>query len=79
MNESMLKPCPFCGGKAEFHNCAELENEAARIIYNGKIGVHCTQCRIATLPFEDESVATSYWNRRVEVCRTNENTNEVRE
>lgn len=26
-----LKPCPFCGGKAKTHACAELCNEEALI------------------------------------------------
>lgn len=33
-----LKPCPFCGGEAVLHACAELENETARVVYSGKTG-----------------------------------------
>ena len=59
-----LKPCPFCGGNAVFHNCAELENETAAVIYNGKIGIHCKNCGIATLPFNDKDMAEMTWNKR---------------
>lgn len=64
MNE--LKSCPFCGGKAETHECAELENEVARLIYSGQIGVHCTVCRVATLPYPNEKEAIEAWNRRTQ-------------
>lgn len=65
-NGQTLKSCPFCGGKAEIHNCCELENETAVIVYNGKVGIHCTNCHIATLPFDDIDSATDMWNRRVD-------------
>ena len=59
-----LKPCPFCGGEAKIHNCAELENETARVIYSGKIGIHCAVCRVATIPYENMTQAVEAWNRR---------------
>ena len=61
-----LKPCPFCNGKAEIHNCCELENETARVIYSGKVGIHCTNCYIATLPFDNKTAAVEMWNERIE-------------
>jgi Lar family restriction alleviation protein len=61
-----LKPCPFCGGKAVTHACAELCNEMAKIIYDGKYGVHCRSCGVATLPNNSESEAIEAWNRRAE-------------
>lgn len=60
-----LKPCPFCGGEAVTHGCIELENEQLRGIYGGKVGVHCSVCKVATLPFDDETQAVVAWNRRV--------------
>lgn len=63
---SELKPCPFCGGAAKIHSCAELENETARIVYHGKCGVHCTECHVATLPCIDEEQAARFWNRRAD-------------
>ena len=61
-----LKPCPFCGGEAKTHVCAELDNEVLKIIYGDKIGVHCGKCGIATLPFTTEAEAIDAWNRRTE-------------
>lgn len=62
--ESELKKCPFCGGQAIMHNCAELDNEKVAAIYSGKVGVHCEQCGVATLPFENKDLAINSWNRR---------------
>lgn len=61
-----LKPCPFCGGKAAFHNCAELENEAMAAKITGQVGIHCCTCRVATLPYESHEEAAAAWNRRAE-------------
>ena len=54
-----LKPCPFCGGKAEQINYADLFN------------IGCLKCRIKT----DMSLRNEYaveqaiqaWNRRVKL------------
>lgn len=59
-----LKLCPFCGGEGEMHACGELENETMRVIYSGKIGIHCTKCGISTLPYSDAKTAADIWNRR---------------
>lgn len=66
-----LKPCPFCGGKAEIHNCMELENETVALIYNGKVGVHCTECHCATIPYNSEDEAAEVWNRRADNEQSN--------
>lgn len=62
--ERKLKKCPFCGGQAAMHDCAELDNEKVAAIYNGKVGVHCERCGVATLPFENKDLAINSWNRR---------------
>lgn len=62
--ESKLKKCPFCGGQAAMHDCAELDNEKVAAIYSGKVGVHCERCGVATLPFENKDLAINSWNRR---------------
>lgn len=50
-----LKPCPFCGGKAElFHS------------YDGYYCVQCTVCYCSTLNFRKEQNSINFWNRRVE-------------
>lgn len=66
MNEENLKPCPFCGGDAEFEDLGdpgEFEDW----------GVHCRSCRIVMLPPgpEDGCISTraeaaKAWNRRLE-------------
>ena len=59
---SELKPCPFCGGEAEFH------------IYGRSCNVVCSRCQIGTrLEHIDEyEVAVSAWNTRAtipgEIC-----------
>ena len=62
-----LKPCPFCGGEAKLHYCMSLENETMAARYEGKMGVHCTVCHIATMPMSEED-AIKAWNRRAERC-----------
>ena len=62
--ENELKKCPFCGGQAIMHDCAELDNEKVAAIYSRKVGVHCEQCGVATLPFENKDLAINSWNRR---------------
>lgn len=55
-----LKPCPFCGGEAEFH------------IYGRSCNVVCSRCQIGTrLEHIDEyEVAIDAWNTRAErTCR----------
>ena len=48
-----LKPCPFCGGKAElFHS------------YDGYCCVQCTVCYCSTLNFRKEQTSINFWNRR---------------
>ena len=62
MNE--LKPCPFCGGEAKFHLCAELDNEGMAAVFKDYVGIHCVKCRIATPPIIGKSAAAKLWNNR---------------
>lgn len=64
MNYKLL-PCPFCGGKAKIHAAVELENEKVAAIYSGKVGIHCTECHVATLPYKNAEEAAQNWNRRI--------------
>ena len=51
-----LKPCPFCGGKAEYDNSD-----------NGSEWIKCTECGaqgpVRSLNFTDSKVVDD-WNRR---------------
>lgn len=80
MNEIVLKPCPFCGGKAEFYvinNDASHHDNESRFIFN----IRCMSCKIYSpkryeLRFElgsdgelisiidERKNAAEAWNRR---------------
>lgn len=62
MNETDLKPCPFCGGKAKFSS------------YYGSWKVVCTGCGVRTKPRGERAtdkegilqIVGKKWNRRAE-------------
>ena len=56
-NEIKLKPCPFCGGKAE--------SGTLRTSDGVKFLVECSNCGVATLLYYDTEKAAGAWNRRV--------------
>lgn len=58
MPETALKPCPFCGGKAEVVDTWECTDFARHI--------QCKKCGIRTqsVPLYQKGVATRVWNRR---------------
>ncbi len=60
-----LKPCPFCGGKAEYQQFANPKNSYK---------VACTVCRCQTYGYDcptegthtdNKSMQAEIWNRRV--------------
>lgn len=51
-----LKPCPFCGGEADF-----FEDE-----FFCRYSVVCTECGAETDTYGDERDAMDAWNKRVE-------------
>ena len=51
-----LKPCPFCGGKAE--------TDFAYYDYNFN-GVHCTVCGAYVCDMDNAEKAVALWNSRV--------------
>ena len=54
MSKTILKPCPFCGGKAkERYECL-----------NG-VFVRCNECGVSTDIFSSQVDAIETWNRRV--------------
>ena len=81
MDEIKLKPCPFCGGKAEYFISS---NYSRGVTHGWKFGINCTNCLVA-LPMQDftvtadltangeivfdqddREVAARMWNRRAE-------------
>lgn len=61
MPEIELKPCPFCGGKAEIYQ------------ENGTVSIGCSQCQCGTAYMSGASttekkieIATRDWNRRAD-------------
>lgn len=62
MDEYNLKPCPFCGGKAEFEIVAPMKS----------IYVHCSECSASTADYNADvnycakGKAADAWNRRIE-------------
>ena len=62
-----LKPCPFCGGKAQL---VDEDTGDMKTYY-----VLCDRC-VQTYPFSQKERAIEYWNRRQEMIATWEPTDE---
>ena len=48
-----LKPCPCCGGEAEYGGLGYYKS------------VYCTKCHLQTIRCEMEKQAAEIWNRRI--------------
>ena len=55
--ETKLKKCPFCGGQAIMHDCAELDNEKVAAIYSGKVAPADCWMRYFTLKYKEREEA----------------------
>lgn len=51
-----LKPCPFCGAKAEL--------EAVNRLGLKRWEVHCTECSVTLWPAITPQTAVTFWNKR---------------
>ena len=55
MNETKLKPCPFCGGKARrYYGNHDMH------------GVVCNKCGAKQYGYANQASATKAWNRRAD-------------
>lgn len=63
-----LKPCPFCGGEAEF-----FEDE-----FFCRYSVVCTECSAGTNTYGVERDAIDAWNRRIEPTFTPDELDAIR-
>lgn len=61
-----LKPCPFCGGKAQI-----LDN-AWHVIFNTRVRIKCRRCGVRTMEYvgsdwdDTHYLAIEAWNRRAD-------------
>ena len=68
----LLKPCPFCGGAAEFVHTTQ--NRDGHV--SGYVLVRCTNCKAGTrrteysqvepIHHDEDAKASRLWNRRFE-------------
>lgn len=65
MNETVLKPCPFCGGMAEImitsKNKIEIRRKGTAYL------VRCKICHASSVSEFDKDKAVEMWNRRTEL------------
>ena len=52
MENKELKPCPFCGGKAE------------DLVYDCEFWINCMKCHNGTSPYDSQEEAVKAWNTR---------------
>ena len=57
-----LKPCPFCGGKAELYKVEWKMDK--RGVPSRPYWIFCTECNIATPSVGTKRAAIKRWNRR---------------
>lgn len=63
-----LKPCPFCGGKAEYY-CEEHDWSDWGYISTAKYYdayVECEKCGARTELFDTKQEAIDAWNKRID-------------
>ena len=59
-----LKPCPFCGGEADFCEEYSFLPRAKNLTHRG-IRVYCVDCMVSTQLYWEKEEAINAWNTRV--------------
>jgi Lar family restriction alleviation protein len=62
MNETELKPCPFCGNEAKFTDNKNVKSDYAPISY----GVKCRNCFVISEYEDNKQLAIKAWNTRTD-------------
>ena len=61
-----IKPCPFCGGKAQLEFVSPREDvDDDEADDTSGVAVECTECEASTPALNDNISAIETWNRRV--------------
>lgn len=60
-----LKPCPFCGGKAEFGKNQRTDNSGKGFYFVQCLECHARATNIGGTSFDTEEKAVKAWNSRV--------------
>lgn len=77
MNETELKPCPFCGKPATMYTIEPHKHMSIPLPdYGGGTFIECTGCTCA-MSAETEAEAVKSWNRRVEINTRRSSNEEV--
>ena len=68
MEKIKLKPCPFCGGEAEYFI---VENFSCSTTRGWTFGIHCTECMVS-LPIRDFVLAVDLYSNGEFVAKKDE-------
>ena len=60
-----LKPCPFCGGKAEVRSVTPVHDPNIKTYGYGGYFVMCVDCLTTSNNYNTAEKAAEMWNRRV--------------
>lgn len=66
MKDTVLKLCPFCGGKAEIKIATALIYGALSSEIHHQYKVHCTNCYAETIYYSKPEDAINAWNKRTQ-------------
>lgn len=62
-----LKPCPFCGGEADFDAHLASKYEVEELGFADSYYAECEGCEISTTPQDSYIKAANTWNTRAPI------------